>query len=207
MSLSRSRISIGLILAAALFGTAGWSLRAQVPARSKTPGNRSSAAALDPGRGPAEGGRTSVQEAMLRPFPIPFRDETSLGAVVDHLASALDAPVVLDRGALDRLGLTEDDTVRLALDGVRLKTGLQVLLDQVGLTYRVVPEDNLLILTDAAESDDRHAAILDELRSLHRDVHDLQDAVDELLGPEGDWGDDGAFLGVATRPASGLKVE
>ena len=56
-----------------------------------------------------------------------------------------------------------NDTVQLELEGVRLKTGLKLLLDQLDLTYRVVPEDNLLIITDADGSADPFDQVLSEL--------------------------------------------
>ncbi len=89
-------------------------------------------------------------------------------------------PVVLDLAALGRQDVDADDTVQLELDGVRLKTGLKLLLDQVGLTYHVVAEDNLLIITDRQGSEDPLDRIWAELRTLHRDIHDIQDAVDEI---------------------------
>jgi hypothetical protein len=122
----------------------------------------------------------SVQDALLRPLDLPFERETTLEEVRQYLGKALGAPVVLDRSALDRLELKPEDTVQLDLKGVRLKVGLKLLLDQVGLTYRVVPEDNLLILTDPESSDDAGQQVLAELKSLHREMHDLQDAVDGL---------------------------
>ena len=88
--------------------------------------------------------------------------------------------VVLDLAALERQDVDADDTVQLELDGVRLKTGLKLLLDQVGLTYHVVAEDNLLIITDRQGSEDPLDRIWAELRTLHRDIHQIQDAVDEL---------------------------
>ena len=54
------------------------------------------------------------------------------------------------------------------------------LLDQVGLTFQVVPEDNLLILTDSPGSADLIDRVLTEIKALHHDVHDLQDAIDEI---------------------------
>ena len=54
------------------------------------------------------------------------------------------------------------------------------MLDQVGLTYRVVAEDNLLILTDKEGSEDPVERMIAEVRELHRDVHDLQDTIDEM---------------------------
>jgi hypothetical protein len=133
----------------------------------------------------------SVQDALLRPYHFGFGRPTSLADVKERLARDLGAAVVLDLAALDRLEIEPEDTVTLELDGVRLKTGLRLLLDQVGLTYRVVADDNLLILTDKEGSDDPLERVMAELHELHRDVHDVQDAIDELrelsglLGPEG----------------------
>jgi hypothetical protein len=87
---------------------------------------------------------------------------------------------VIDRAAVDRLGLKVDDTVQLELEGVRLKTGLKLLLDQLDLTFKVVPEDNLMIITDEEGAEDPSERLLGEVKALHRDLHDLQDAVDEV---------------------------
>ena len=84
-----------------------------------------------------------------------------------------------------------DDPVQLELENVRLKTGLKLLLDQVGLTYRVVAEDNLMIITDLEGSDDPTDRILSELKALHRDLHALQDDVDELRDFVGEGGQGG----------------
>jgi hypothetical protein len=133
-------------------------------------------------------GLSSIQQAMLRVFRLPFSRPISLEGVRAHLQKSLNVPVVLDLAALGRQALSPDDAVQLELDGVRLKTGLQLLLDQVGLTYRVVPEDDLLILTDREGSDDPLAKIRAEVRELHRDVHAIQDSIDDLidlLAPEG----------------------
>jgi hypothetical protein len=130
----------------------------------------------------------TLQDALLRPYHFPFSRPTSLAQVCAHLKETLKAPVVLDLAALDRKSAEPDDTVQLDLDGVRLKTGLKLLLDQVGLTFRVVAEDNLMIITDQEGSDDPAERIWAELRALHRDLHAVQDAVDELgdyVGTEG----------------------
>jgi len=124
--------------------------------------------------------RASVQDVLFRPFHFSFNRPTSLAQVCIHLKQRLAVPVVLDIAALGRQDVDPEDTVQLELDGVRLKTGLKLLLDQVGLTYHVVPEDNLLIITDREGSEDPLVRIRDELRSLHRDLHELQDSVDDL---------------------------
>ena len=137
----------------------------------------------------------SINDALLRPLDLPFGEPTTLSDVQKYLTEQLGGAVVLDLAAMDRLDVTADDTVQLDLKGVRLKTGLKLLLDQVGMTYRVVAEDNLLILTDAKEAGEPIDQALRQLKAIHDEMHDLQDAVDDLrdlveeeLGvvPEGD---------------------
>lgn len=133
----------------------------------------------------------TLQDALLRPYHFPFSRPTSLAEVCAHLKETLKAPVVLDLAALGRKSAEPDDTVELELDGVRLKTGLKLLLDQVGLTFRVVAEDNLMIITDQEGAEDPAERILAELRALHRDLHAVQDAVDELADSVGIEGAEG----------------
>jgi hypothetical protein len=141
----------------------------------------------------AQGGRAqSVQDALLKPFRFPFSRPTSLTEVAHHLGRELGAPVVLDLAALERLELKPEDTVKLELSGIRLKTGLKLLLDQVGLTYRVIAEDNLLVLTDKEGAEDPVERVAAEVHELHRDIHDIQDAVDELREALGLSGAEGA---------------
>ena len=133
---------------------------------------------------PRAGGTTnpavSVQDALNRPFHFSFGKPTPLDEAARQIGRALNAPVIVDRAAIDRLGLKMDDEVQLELEGVRLKTGLKLLLDQLDLTYRVVPEDNLLIFTDREGSEEPLDRVLAQIKALHRDIHDLQDAVDEV---------------------------
>jgi hypothetical protein len=131
-------------------------------------------------------GGATLQEALLRPYDFPFSRPTSLAQVCAHLRQTLKAPVVIDLAALDRQNVEPEDPVQLELEGVRLKTGLKLLLDQVGLTYRIEAEDNLMIITDQEGSQDASERIWAELRALHRDLHDVQDSIDELRGIFGD---------------------
>jgi hypothetical protein len=140
----------------------------------------------------------SLQDALLRPFRFPFARPTSLQQVCIHLKQTLKATVVLDKAALDRQNVKPEDTVQLELEGTRLKTGLKLLLDQVRLTFHIVPEDNLMIITDREGSDDPTARIWSELQALHRDLHDLQDAVDELRDFLGDSDDEGLHVRTPT---------
>ena len=134
----------------------------------------------------------SVQDALLKPYPFRFARPTPLADVAQQLSRELGLPVVLDLAALDRLDVKPEDAVKLELQGVRLKTGLKLLLDQVGLTYKVVAEDNLLILTDKQGSEDPIERVMAEIHELHRDIHDIQDALDEVRELTGLSGADGA---------------
>jgi hypothetical protein len=118
-----------------------------------------------------------IADAMLQPIRLPFGEGKSLEEIAAYLRKELKANVVLDLAALDRHDLKPTDRVRIDLDGVRLKTGLKLLLDQVALTTKVIPEDNLLLITDKAEEAEPTAQILEEIRALHRDLHALQDDV------------------------------
>jgi hypothetical protein len=179
-----------LALVVGVLGTARWTLRAQE--RPNGPDLQAPAAARAHDRGGA--GVLSVQDALQRPYTFPFAAPTSLNDVCQHLRRTLRAPVVLDRAALERQELEPDDQVQLELEGVRLKTGLKLLLDQVGLTFHVVPEDNLLVLTDTHGSEEPIDRVLSEVKALHRDVHDLQDAVDDILATLGVGEEGGAKM-------------
>ncbi len=136
--------------------------------------------------------RDSVQDSLIKPYYFRFPRPTPLAEVVQRLSRDLGQPVVLDLAAMDRLDVKPEDTVKLELQGVRLKTGLKLLLDQVGLTYKVVAEDNLLILTDKQGSEDPIERVMAEIHELHRDIHDIQDALDEVRELTGLTGAEGA---------------
>ena len=166
------------------------SLRAQTETRQKTEGAKAVAGgATEPAKLVKS---DSVQDALLKPYPFRFARPTPLAEVVQRLSRELGLPVVLDLAALDRLDVKPDDTVKLELQGVRLKTGLKLLLDQAGLTYKVVAEDNLLILTDKQGSEDPIDRVMAEIHELHRDIHDIQDALDEVRELTGLSGEEGA---------------
>jgi hypothetical protein len=180
----RSALVVGLV-AAGLIASARLTIEAQEregqPKIEGTADDRLKKDRLDePSHAAAASVSVSVVEALERPFVLPFGEPTRLDEVCRHLGRILRAPVVLDRAALDRQQLRPDDEVQLELEGVRLKTGLKLLLDQVGLTYRVISEDNLLIVTDSEGSDDPLQRVLAELKALHRDVHNLQQDLDDL---------------------------
>src|SRR5208337_4055440 len=141
------------------------SLRAQTETRQKAEGAQAVAGVVTE---PAKLVQSdSVQDALLKPYPFRYARPTPLADVVQRLSRELGLPVVLDLAALDRLDVKPEDTVKLELQGVRLKTGLKLLLDQVGLTYKQGSEDPI-------------ERVMAEIHELHRDIHDIQDALDEV---------------------------
>lgn len=166
MARRRTVIAVGLGVLS-LLTVATLSIPAEPPA-GMPPGSAASRASA------------SVQDALTRPFDFPFAKPTRIDEVATALSKALGAQVVLDRAAMSRLDVRPDDTVQLELKGVRLKTGLRLLLDQLDMSYRVEADDNLLVLTDATGAGDPLNRVLSEIEALHKDVHSLHDAVDGL---------------------------
>ena len=173
-------VPIATLSALIFVGSTCWSLFAQDHKPQPNPAERSPVAIV---------AKPGVEEAMSRRFSFPFAEETPLDVVAKHLQKELGVAVVLDLAALKRVGATPDTHVKLDLKDVRLKTGLKLLLDQAGLMVKVVGEDNLLVFTDERGSDDPSTRIFAELKELHRDIHDLRDALDDLarmIGPADD---------------------
>lgn len=127
---------------------------------------------------PAQAGH--ISDILLQKMDLRFASGIGLQALAADLRQRTGANVVLDLAALERHELEPTRQVRIDLGDVRLKTGLKLLLDQVGLTIKVVPEDNLLIVTDHAEVDEPIERVLSEIKALHRDLHDVQDEVRDL---------------------------
>ena len=174
MRSGQKRLVVVVAAALGLAASARWTLWAQERAVGRA--GRPKAAA----EAPRPVGPASAQDALLRPFDFPFAEPIALVDACSTIGRALGVAVAVDQAALDRQDVVDDDPVKLDLKGVRLKVGLKLLLDPLHLTFKVVPEDNLLIITDGEGSEDPVSLVLAELKAMHREVHDLQDAVDDL---------------------------
>jgi hypothetical protein len=138
------------------------------------------AGVVDHPTNPPPSSSPTVRDLLVRPYRFTFSRPTSLLQVCNHLKQTLGVPVVLDIAALGRQDVEPEDTVQLELDGVRLKTGLKLLLDQVRMTYHVVDEDNLLIITDVEGSEEPLDRVFAELQAMHRELHDVRDTIEDL---------------------------
>ena len=132
------------------------------------------------GMKPLAPAKPTVEVALVSPLSLPFAEGVSLEDLAKYLSTAVKAPVVLDLAALKRLEISPESVVKLNVEGIRLKTGLKLLLDQVEMSYRVVPEDNLLILTDAEGAEDSSSRILAELKTIRQDIAGLKTTLDTL---------------------------
>jgi type II secretory pathway component GspD/PulD (secretin) len=76
-------------------------------------------------------------------------DDTPLAEVIRDLAETHDIPMVVDRRALEEIGLSEEEPVSIALDRVTLGSFLRLMLRDLDLTY-LVQDEVLLITTQEA---------------------------------------------------------
>lgn len=77
--------------------------------------------------------------------------ELPLSDAMQQLSQSHDIPIVLDRRALEELGLTPDVPITLSLNNVTLRSFLRLCLREYDLTYLVDDEVMQITTTEAAE--------------------------------------------------------
>lgn len=93
-----------------------------------------------------------IRRALDQPVQLHFVD-SPLSEVVDFLKTTAAIPIVIDKRALDDVGLGSDTPVTFSVDGITLRSALRLLLHDLELTY-VVRDEVLLITTpEAAETE------------------------------------------------------
>lgn len=133
---------------------------------------------------PVSAAAARVWAILDQPIDLPFPHETSLGEVIQHLKQATASddhksgiPIYVDPVGLTEAEQTLDSPVVIDLEGIALRTSLGLLLSQLDLVYEVHPE-GLLIVTGMSCTDrpitDPSLQILDELRRLREEVHELK---------------------------------
>jgi type II secretory pathway component GspD/PulD (secretin) len=90
-----------------------------------------------------------LDQLLTRPVTLSFKDEP-LDAVLQDLRDWHGVNIVADQPALDSEGITLRRPVNIQLDGVSLKSALDLLLHQVHLTY--VNQDGVLVITTQANA-------------------------------------------------------
>jgi hypothetical protein len=121
-----------------------------------------------------------LQEKVAMQFP----NDTPLEDVLKYIqASTTDKvnfpegiPIYVNPVGLQEAEKTQTSTVSLDLKGIPLATTLKLILDQLGLAYRVHPDGFLLITNRDAQDlpPDADAMILDNLSALRQEVRQLR---------------------------------
>ncbi|MEX0718189.1 MAG: hypothetical protein WD066_16465 [Planctomycetaceae bacterium] len=100
-----------------------------------------------------------VEKALDRRVPIKFAD-TPLEVAMQVLADVVDVPILLDRAGLDSENMPLDTPVNVVLEDVPLRTGLKLLLDQLGLTH-VVKSGHVVVTTHIAAGEHFSVTVYD----------------------------------------------
>jgi type II secretory pathway component GspD/PulD (secretin) len=87
-----------------------------------------------------------IERALSKPITLDFK-ETPLKQVVEDLRAYTDLNIVTDVRALDEDGISADRPVNIKLDNISTKSALNLLLNQVHLTY-VIQDEVLQITTE-----------------------------------------------------------
>ncbi len=100
----------------------------------------------------SEGNGQAIEAALDASVTLEFQ-EAPLSAVVDYLRGACQIPILIDRRALDDVGLNGDTPVTASLDGVSLRSALDLVLRELGLAY--VVHEQVLQITNPSEAENR----------------------------------------------------
>lgn len=92
----------------------------------------------------------AIEAKLNEPIELNFEQEQPLGEVLNYLASYTGLNIAPDQKALGEEGLTLNTPVILKAKDVKLKTALKLMLQPLGLTYKV--EDNVLLITNPQAS-------------------------------------------------------
>ena len=119
----------------------------------------------------------AIARALEQPIDLEFVEEP-LADVVQFIGSRAKIPILLDKRALDDVGVQPDTPVTLSLKGLKLRSALGHILRQLELTWII--GDEVLLVTTPEQADARLAMRVYE-------VGDLVAARDEQLRPYNDF--------------------
>jgi hypothetical protein len=135
-----------------------------------------------------------IAAALDTETPLEF-SEAPLAEVVDYLKTARDIPIVIDRQALDELGMGTETPVTVSLAGISLRAGLARVLGELGLDY--VINNEVLLIT----SEERARSQLDprvySTTGLRIPVEKLMEIITSMVAPD-TWEDGGGTGKIAS---------
>ncbi|MBM82902.1 MAG: hypothetical protein CMJ78_20255, partial [Planctomycetaceae bacterium] len=85
-----------------------------------------------------------IEESLSKRVSLHF-DDAALGDVVKHLATVADVNVMIDNIGLEDEGITTNTPVQISVDGIMMKSALNLLLGPLGLAYTI--ENEVLKIT------------------------------------------------------------
>ncbi len=93
----------------------------------------------------------AILKALAATVSVDFKDQR-FGGVVDWFQHQTGQTIVLDKPALDDLGVNNESTVNVTLNKVSTRTALKKVLADLGLTY-VIKDETIFVTTPAKAKD------------------------------------------------------
>lgn len=118
-----------------------------------------------------------------------FLDEP-LESVAAILSERHRIPILIDTSALDDLGLTRDEPITIQLPNVSLASALNLMLDDLDLTYTL--EDEVLMVTSIDAAEDNLAVRVYWLGETGLDPTSLTKIIEQSVEPDGWIGSGGS---------------
>jgi hypothetical protein len=142
---------------------------------------------------------SAIEKALSAPAKFTFL-ETPLEEVAAFLGEQHNINVVLDKKALEEAGLGTDIPVTLDLSGIPLRSALNIVLRDFGLTWTV--RDKMLEITASEALDSQLVTRLYDVSHLTGNAEGLADLIMAVLNPQS-WGIVGGAGSVVADRAKG----
>jgi hypothetical protein len=89
----------------------------------------------------------AILKALASTVSVDFKEQR-FGAVVDWFQHQMGQTIILDKPALDDIGVNKESTVNVTLNKVTTRTALKKVLADLGLTY-VIKDETIIVTTPA----------------------------------------------------------
>jgi hypothetical protein len=154
----------------------------------------------------------AITRALEQPVNMEFI-EAPLADVAEYIRECSKIPILLDKKAIDDVGVQADTPVTFMVRGLKLRSALNHMLRQLDLTWMI--KDEALVITTPEQADatlemrvyevaDLVAARDEQLRP-YNDFDQLIDAITSTVRPTG-WDTVGGPGSIASVEATGITV-
>lgn len=150
-----------------------------------------------------------IEQALSKKATFDFY-ELPLADAIDHISRTHELPILIDRVALEEIGLTDESEVNLSAKGVSLHSGLKLLLRDLELTYTIDDEHLQITTVEADESDHQLLKVYWVTETGLQATPESVDVLETMIDPE-TWSSTGGLsditiLGGPDESASGFAV-